>query len=70
MKQGTLPLPSRTTCGYCLHPLTAAGEVNGHVFYECPECAPTIKTIGTPAQWQAFAKDAWKRRGKRIRRAS
>lgn len=65
MKQGVLAIPSRTTCGYCLCPLEAAGEVDGHTFYECPECAQTLKTIGTSAQWQAFARDAWKRRGKR-----
>lgn len=55
-----------TLCGYCERPLVRVGDR-----YECPSCAPTLRTLGAGlpfdgavAAYQEFQREAWRTRPK------
>lgn len=42
-------------CGYC-DGLLAATMRTGRLSFECPACAPAMRTIATADEWVAFAR--------------
>lgn len=66
MTQMSLPVDEvKTLCGYCGHRLVAVLRRLRNVdvpvtLYECARCAPLLRAIQTPSEWNQFLREAMK----------